>query len=69
MRPAWIETQFGAFCPVCEEHVPAGSEDYDFGCGHCGYPDEQGVADYEDEQGDHFDCEWSARLQQEGERG
>lgn len=44
---AWIENQYGAFCPCCGDNIPSGSEDYDWGCGACGYPDPQAVADYE----------------------
>lgn len=42
----WINTAYGAFCPSCEEHIPAGSEDYDWGCSTCGYPDQRAVQDY-----------------------
>jgi hypothetical protein len=45
-RPAWTRTEHGAFCPCCGEHIADGSEDYDWGCGCCGYPDAQAVADY-----------------------
>ncbi len=43
---AWLENQYGAFCPVCQESIGAGTEDYDWGCGTCGYPDPQAVSDY-----------------------
>jgi len=45
-RPQWMHNQFGAWCPSCGEPIAVGSEDYDWGCGCCGYPDERAVADY-----------------------
>lgn len=44
--PAWIWNQYGAFCPSCGEHIADGSEDYDWGCGCCGFPNPQDVADW-----------------------
>ena len=54
MRPGWIRTEYGAFCPSCGEHIADGSEDYDFGCGTCGFPNEQSVADYRDGYDDEY---------------
>lgn len=45
-RPAWTRNQYGAFCPCCGEHIPDGSEDYDWGCGTCGYPAPQAMYDF-----------------------
>lgn len=45
-RIDWLENEYGAFCPCCQESIAAGSESYDWGCDTCGYPDPQAIADY-----------------------
>jgi hypothetical protein len=49
MRPKWVNTPYGALCPNCEEHIGDGTEDYDWGCGTCGYPNKRDMQDWRDQ--------------------
>ncbi len=54
LRPQWTFTAYGAFCPSCDEHIGAGTEDFDWGCSCCGYPDKRAVADWHAGFDHHF---------------
>jgi hypothetical protein len=46
---AWTRNKFGAWCPGCGEHIADGSEDHDFGCSVCGYPERDDLDDGDDD--------------------